>query len=122
MCIGIPMQVIAARPGLARVQGRGEEREISTALIGDCQPGDWLLIFLDGARERLDVARAAEVNATLDLLAASMAGAPTLPFNDPGFALPSAMSATQLAELAGIAPAGAARTPIPSTDLQETTP
>lgn len=100
MCIGIPMQVITTRPGFAIVQGRGEEREVNTALIGDCTPGDWLLIFIDGAREHIDAERAAEVNATLDLLGSACFDAAAAQA-DAAFTLPSAMSADQLAALTG---------------------
>lgn len=100
MCIGLPMQVIATRPGFATVQGRGEEREVNTALIGECTPGDWLLIFIDGARERIDAERAAEVNATLDLLGSAFFDA-QMAQADAAFTLPSAMSADQLAALTG---------------------
>lgn len=99
MCIAIPMNVVAARPGFAQVVGRGEWREVNTALVGDVQPGDWLLVFLDAARELIDARRAAEVNATLDLLQAALAG--TSAAADPGFALPSALSAAQIAVLSG---------------------
>lgn len=101
MCIGLPMQVLATRPGFATVCGRGETREVATALVGEVRPGDWLLVFLDGARERLDAARAAEVDATLDLVQAAMAGTAPDPGHDPGFTLPSAMRPEQLAALAG---------------------
>ena len=104
MCIGLPMQVIATRDGFATVTGRGETREVDTALIGPCGVGEWLLVFLDGARERLDPARAAEVNATLDLLATALQA---LPCDDPSaaaFALPSAMTPAQLAALTGDTP------------------
>jgi len=105
MCIGLPMQVLRTRPGFALVAGRGEQREVDTALIDEPRPGDWLLVFLDAAREAIDADRAAEVNATLDLLQASLAGdwraAGTA---DPGFTLPSAMSAEALAALAGHPP------------------
>lgn len=100
MCIGLPMQVLSTTPGHATVAGRGVQRHIDTALVGEVQPGDWLLIFLDAARERISAERAAEVNATLDLMAGLMAGAET----DPAqacFELPSAMSAGQLAMLTG---------------------
>lgn len=104
MCLGMPMQVLHSRPGRASVRGRGETREVGTALVGDVQPGDWLLIFLDDARERLSAERAAEVDATLDLVLAAMRGADGTPGSaDPGFVLPSAMSAEQLAALAGAA-------------------
>jgi hydrogenase expression/formation protein HypC len=103
MCIGLPMQVTATRDGFATVTGRGETREVDTALIGPCAVGDWLLVFLDGARERLDPARAAEVNATLDLLATALQD---LPCDDQtaAFTLPSAMTPAQLAALTGDTP------------------
>jgi hydrogenase expression/formation protein HypC len=92
MCIGIPMQVINVEPGFANVAGRGETRRVGTRLINDVEPGQWLLVFLDDAREVITPERAAEVNATLDLLAATIgqAASPMFP-NDPGFALPSGM-------------------------------
>ncbi|MFO1338542.1 MAG: HypC/HybG/HupF family hydrogenase formation chaperone [Burkholderiaceae bacterium] len=94
MCIGIPMQVSARRPGFATVRGRGEQREVATALVGEPAVGDWLLVFLDGAREAISAARAAEVDATLDLLQAALAGDAT--GADASFTLPSAASAEQL--------------------------
>lgn len=101
MCIGIPMQVIEVQPGHALVQGRGDTRRVDTALIGDPAPGDWLLIFLDAAREALSPERAAEVSATLDLLDAAMAGQADAAHAAAAFDLPSAMSAEQLAALTG---------------------
>jgi hydrogenase expression/formation protein HypC len=122
MCIGIPMQVIAIEPGHAWCEGRGERRRVNTALVGTPAEGDWLLIFLEGARECIDAERAREVNAALDLLAGALSGAwPEAHadlqagqawLTDPGFALPSAMSAEQVAALSGQqAPAAAAPAP-----------
>jgi hydrogenase expression/formation protein HypC len=101
MCIGIPMQVLAVEEGFAQVQGRGETRRIKTALIGDCRVGDWLLIFIDDAREVISAGRALEVNATLDLLQVVMEGDLSTADTDAGFALPSAMSAADLQRLTG---------------------
>ena len=104
MCIGIPMQVIAVEEGFAQVQGRGESRRLKTALIGECAVGDWLLTFIDDAREVISAQRAMEVNATLDLLQAVMNGdfsTGSTVDTDAGFALPSAMSATDLQRLTG---------------------
>ncbi|OYU95846.1 MAG: hydrogenase, partial [Burkholderiales bacterium PBB5] len=99
MCIGLPLQVIATRAGFATVAGRGGQREVSTALVGEPALGQWLLVFIDGARELIDPQRAAEVNATLDLVEAAMNGlgsdigsdtgsgrSPVQPHDDPGFA------------------------------------
>ncbi len=99
MCIGIPMQVIEADGRFALCEGRGERRRINTALVGEVVPGDWLLVFLDDAREPIDAARAAEVNAALDLVLGAMQGADLAV--DIDFALPSQMNADQLRALTG---------------------
>lgn len=101
MCIGIPMQVIARREGFATVRGRGDTREVSTTLIDEPAEGDWLLVFLDTAREVISAERAAEVSATLDLLQAALGGDALAAGHAPDFDLPSAMSAAQLRALAG---------------------
>ena len=97
MCIGIPMQVFELEPGHAICVGRGERRRVRTALVGEPRPGDWLLVFLDSAQERISAERAGEVNATLDLLAAVQAGEGG--GADAGFALPSRLSAAELLAL-----------------------
>jgi hydrogenase expression/formation protein HypC len=98
------MQVIAVEEGFAQVHGRGEFRRIKTTLIGDCAVGEWLLTFIDDAREIISAERALEVNATLDLLQAVMDGGLSAGSNsdtEAGFALPSAMSAADLKHLTG---------------------
>ena len=107
MCIGLPMQVRSLSPGHALVAGRGEERRVNTALVGALHPGDWVLVFLDGVREIISAERAAEVNATLDLVADAMGACSAcgpVCADDPAFSLPSAMSAEQLAALTGARP------------------
>jgi len=99
MCIGIPMQVIRLDCGQAICRGRGEERRVRTALVGDVEPGDLLLVLLDSARERLDDTRAREIDATLDLLAAALQGAAHE--GETAFALPSRLSLDQLRALSG---------------------
>lgn len=91
------MQVLAVRPGHATVRRGAEQREVNTALAGPVSPGDWLLVFLGDARERLAPARAAEIEATLALVEAALAdpasaGAPAAP----AFDLPSSWTAEQL--------------------------
>ncbi|MCQ9375417.1 HypC/HybG/HupF family hydrogenase formation chaperone [Methyloversatilis sp. XJ19-13] len=99
MCLGIPMQVIAVEPGHARCAGRLGERRVRSALVGEVAVGDWLLVFLDSAQERITVERAREVDATLDLIEAVMQG--EAGDGDAAFALPSAMSSEQLRALSG---------------------
>lgn len=110
MCIGFPMQVQSVEPGFANCRGRGESRRISTMLVGQCAAGDWLLTFLDDAREHIDALRAAEINGVLDMLDAAFSGASDT-FGAPNFVLPSSMSG---AELAGLANHGHSRAePLP---------
>ncbi|MBX9612552.1 MAG: HypC/HybG/HupF family hydrogenase formation chaperone [Burkholderiales bacterium] len=99
MCIGIPMQVTALEPGHAWCEGRGERRRVNTALVDAVSPGDWLLVFLNDAREVIEPGRATEVNAALDLVLGAMAG--TGAGGDAGFALPSRLSTEQLRQLSG---------------------
>ena len=102
MCIGIPMQVIEAAGRFALCEGRGERRRINTALVGTVVPGDWLLVFLDDAREAIDADRAAEVNTALDLVLSAMQGNAAM--GDVDFALPSQMSPEQMKALTTASP------------------
>lgn len=97
MCIGIPMQVERLDGERAWTFGRGARRCVDTALVGPVAVGDWLLVFLDSARECLDARRAAEIDAALNLLDDAMAGRPIS--GAAAFDLPSAMSAADVAAL-----------------------
>jgi hydrogenase expression/formation protein HypC len=100
MCIGIPMQVTALSPGFAQVLGRGETRRVKTSLLPELEVGQWVLVFLDDAREILSDQRALEVNATLDLLAAAMGQEGGLGSSAAAaFDLPSAMDIHALRQL-----------------------
>ncbi|WP_428419735.1 HypC/HybG/HupF family hydrogenase formation chaperone [Methylibium sp.] len=101
MCIGLPMQVLLTEPGHAQCRGRGELRRVRTALVGDVAPGEWLLVFLDSAQERLTPDRAQEIEATLDLLEAVMRGDASQ--GDAAFVLPSQMNREQVLAMAGAA-------------------
>ena len=103
MCIGLPMRLLQADGARGCVRGRGRDEWVDLRLVGDCEAGQWLLIFNGAARERLDPDRAAEIEAALDLLEQGLHGAVDAQA-DPGFALPSAMTAEQLAALAGSRP------------------
>lgn len=95
------MQVLAVEPGHAQCRGRGDVRRVRTALVGDVMPGEWLLVFLDSAQERLAPDRAQEIDATLDLLEAVMRGDGS--HGDAAFTLPSQMNQEQVLALAGAA-------------------
>jgi len=101
MCVGLPMQIVAVAGTRALARGRGEQRWVDLRLVGPCAEHDWLLVFNGAARERLDAARAREIDRALDLLADALAGR-ECGDADPGFALPSALGADDLAALAGL--------------------
>ncbi|MBL8341344.1 MAG: HypC/HybG/HupF family hydrogenase formation chaperone [Rubrivivax sp.] len=101
MCIGVPMQLTEYGGLHAQAAGRGRDERVDLRLVGECAPGDWVLVFQGAARERLDMQRAAEINAALDLLEQGLGGGSIDPDANPGFALPSAMSVADLAALAG---------------------
>lgn len=74
MCIGLPMRVIESGEFHALCERDGEIRRVDTRLVGSQAPGDWLLVFLDAAREILSPARAREIDDALRLLELAMAG------------------------------------------------
>ena len=74
MCLGLPLQVIECNGYVALCHGRGGQRRIDLALVGEQAPGTWLLCFIDAAREIIDAESAARINAALDGLEAVMAG------------------------------------------------
>lgn len=100
MCMGLPMHVERVGEGWADCRGRGEQRRVRTAIVGALEPGDWVLVFLGSAIERLDATRALEIDQTLDLLQAALEGRDAAGA-EPGFALPSRFDAAGLAELTG---------------------
>ena len=68
MCLGIPMRVGEVEGVFAWCEGRNGRCRINIMLLGEVVPGQWLLTFLDSAREMIDAERAAMVNAALDAL------------------------------------------------------
>ncbi len=78
MCIGLPMRVVECLPGRAICEGhgenRGERRVIDMALVGAQEPGTWVLVFLDAAREVVSAEQAALIGGALDALGLAMAG------------------------------------------------
>ena len=69
MCLAIPAQIVEivdAEGGLAKAEISGVRRSVSVALCPDVQPGDWVLVHVGFALERIDEELAHE---TLDLLA-----------------------------------------------------
>lgn len=103
MCIGIPLRVCAIESGHAWCERRGDRRRVRTALVGDVAVGDWLLVFLDNAQERIAPERAAEIDAVLSLLQEALDGVPLDAADSAhtAFTLPSRMTNDDVRALAG---------------------
>jgi hydrogenase expression/formation protein HypC len=76
MCLGIPGQVIEMVQGhggqLALVDVSGAARKINIGMLGldqqDLSPGDWVLIHMGFAVERVDAAEAEQAMQGLELM------------------------------------------------------
>ena len=68
------MQVLAVEGCSARCLGKDGEQLIDIRLVGDIEPGQWLMTFLGAARALLDEEEAAHSQAALAALEAAMAG------------------------------------------------
>ena len=62
------MQVVEIEGVFAWCEGRNGLSRINTMLLGSVAPGQWLLTFLDTAREAIDSERAVLINSALDAL------------------------------------------------------
>lgn len=63
MCLGVPGRIVeipSGRPDVARVDVQGVARDINVALLADAPPGvgDWVMIHLGFALERMTEAEA----------------------------------------------------------------
>ncbi len=84
MCLGIPMQVVEVDGAFAWCEGRGRRECLSTLLLGEVAPGDWVYAVLGQARELLTPERAADINLALDGLEAALQGETDLDAYFPG--------------------------------------
>lgn len=75
MCMATPMQVLRLEGTTAWCLDRdGAEMPIDTLLVGDVQPGQWLLTFLGAARELVSAEQAERVANALGALESALAG------------------------------------------------
>lgn len=74
MCIGLPMQIIGFDGEYAVCACQGEQRLIDTILVGKPAIGEWVLVFLDTAREIISPERAGQINNALLALSLSLQG------------------------------------------------
>lgn len=74
MCVGIPMQVIEAGLDCALCRAGDGDHRIDTRLVGEVEPGEWLMVFLGAARERMSEEAAHQATAALRALEMAMRG------------------------------------------------
>lgn len=80
MCLAIPAQVIEISDNeTAVVEVGGIRKAISTALLDEVAVGDYVIVHVGYALERLNVAEAEETLRLFAELAASVADQPVLP-------------------------------------------
>jgi hydrogenase expression/formation protein HypC len=80
MCLAIPAQVVEISGNeTAVVELGGIRKAISTALLDEVAVGDYVIVHVGYALERLNVAEAEETLRLFAELAASMADQPVLP-------------------------------------------
>jgi hydrogenase expression/formation protein HypC len=98
MCLGIPGRILAFpadQPDLGHVDVDGVTRAINLSLLADDPPilGEWVLIHLGFALQKMTLAEVEEMNATRDLLFMGVAApvdpiaahaATTAPLREPG--------------------------------------
>jgi hydrogenase expression/formation protein HypC len=73
MCLGIPMRVTAINGLAARCEAKGTEREVSLLMLDadDLQVGEYVVVQLGHATERISAERAAEAWAVYDEMLAA---------------------------------------------------
>lgn len=74
MCIGIPMRVIEAQTHFAICDSGETCKRVNTLFVGDVEPGQWLLVFLDTARDILTAEQASQLQNALLAVDAVMNG------------------------------------------------
>lgn len=74
MCIGIPMQVVETGFGEARCKNGEAIETIDTALVSDLEPGEWVMVFLGAAREKISAEYAHQCRDALAALQTVMGG------------------------------------------------
>ena len=82
MCLGVPGQIVEIADSLdgarATVEIEGAIRTVNLTLLADTpvQPGDWVLIHLGFALEKLSAQELADIQAAFDLMNGDAAPAP----------------------------------------------
>lgn len=74
MCIGMPLQVVAAEAHHAWCEADGQRERLDMALVGPQPVGTWVLAFHGAARQVMGAQEAAQARAARQALAAVLNG------------------------------------------------
>ncbi len=76
MCLGVPMQVVAAGIGWADCRNGDATRRVDTLLLDAVAPGDWVLVHIASAIRRVDASEAKLIRDALLAVQHAAAGEP----------------------------------------------
>ncbi len=68
MCVGMAAKVIGVKDGMAVVDASGARREISSRLIEDLEPGDFVMVHAGTAIARITEDDQSETDNILEML------------------------------------------------------
>lgn len=68
MCVGLPAKIVTMKDGMAVVDASGAKREISTELIENLEPGDYVMVHAGIAIAKIQEEEDDEADALLEEL------------------------------------------------------
>ena len=66
MCVGLPAKIVTMKDGLAVVDASGAKREISTELLENVEPGDYVMVHAGIAIAKIQEEEDEEADALLE--------------------------------------------------------
>ena len=66
MCVGLPAKIVTMKDGVAVVDASGAKREISTELLENVEPGDYVMVHAGIAIAKIQEAEDEEADALLE--------------------------------------------------------
>lgn len=68
MCVGLPAKIVTMKDGMAVVDASGAKREISTELLENVEPGDYVMVHAGIAIAKIQEDEEAEADELLEEL------------------------------------------------------
>ena len=68
MCVGLPAKIVTMKDGMAVVDASGAKREISTELLENVEPGDYVMVHAGIAIAKIQEDEEEEADALLEEL------------------------------------------------------